>query len=163
MTTQLSNGKAMSQYKNSDRYQVIWLIRRLFRALAQASDELLRPRGISAADRAVMEFLYPDLALSVPEIAGRYSVSRQHVQVTVNSLIESGLLTTSENPRHKRSPLVRLTEHGRELFASVLERDRQAIDALFAKVSAKDANITRKTLQSLYEQLEPDRESRHEQ
>jgi len=144
----------MPQFKNSDRYQIVWLIRRLFRALGQASDELLGPRGFSAADRAVMEFLYPDQALSVPEIARRYSVSRQHVQVTVNPLIKKGLVTTLENPRHKRSPLLQLSKRGRSVFASILERDRQAIDALFKNVRAKDAHITRTSLQSLLEQLE---------
>lgn len=153
VTTNLSNGDAMPQFKDSDRYQVIWLIRRLFRALGQASDELLKPRGFSAADRAVMEFLYPDEALSVPEIARKYSVSRQHVQVTVNSLSDKDLVTTVENPRHKRSPLVQLTGQGRRLFASILEQDRQAINALFDNIAPKDARITRSTLQSLLEQL----------
>lgn len=143
----------MSGFIDSDRYQIVWLVRRLFRALGQASDELLRPRGISAADRAVMEFLYPEGALSVPEIARKYSVSRQHVQVTVNSLIRKNLATTMENPKHKRSPLVCLTKQGRDLFASVLERDRQAVDALFAQLPERDARITRKTLQSLLETL----------
>ena len=143
----------MQQYKDSDQYQIVWLIRRLFRALGQASDELLKPRGLSAADRAVMEFLYPEEGLSVPDIARKYSVSRQHVQVTVNSLSDKDLVTTKENPRHKRSPFVQLTGRGRRLFASILEQDRQAIDALFDNIAAKDARITRTTLQSLLEQL----------
>lgn len=148
----------MNPYKDSDRYQVVWLVRRLFRALGQASDEMLRPRGLSAADRAVMEFLYPEEALSVPEIARRYSVSRQHVQVTVNALLDKGLVTTSDNPRHKRSPLVQLTREGAASFASILERDRQAIDALFAEVSAKDARATRATLQLLLDRLEEEQQ-----
>jgi DNA-binding MarR family transcriptional regulator len=143
----------MPSFKNSDRYQVVWLTRRLFRALGQASDRMLSPHGLSAADRAVMEFLYPDQALSVPDIARKYAVSRQHVQVTVNSLVDAKLVMTSENPRHKRSPLVQLTARGRKLFAAILDRDREAIDALFANVSATDARITRTTLQSLLEQL----------
>jgi len=158
LTTRLSIGIVMSPLKNSDRYQVVWLIRRLFRAFGQVSDQLLRPYGISAADRAVMEFLYPDQALSVPEIARKYSVSRQHVQVTVNFLIEKGLATTSENPRHKRSPLMLLTKRGRELFASILKQDKHRIDALFANVTANDAHVTRTTLQSLLEELKEELE-----
>ena len=156
MTTKLSNGAPMSGFKNSDRYQVVWLIRRLFRALGQASDSMLQPLGISAADRAVMEFLYPDQALSVPEIARKYSVSRQHVQVTVNSLAEKNLVSTSDNPKHKRSPLVQLTKQGRKTFASVLRQDQRAIDALFADVSRNDTRITRRTMQSLLERLKED-------
>jgi hypothetical protein len=47
----------MSRAIESEPYQVIWLIRRLFRALAQRSNENLEGFGISVADRAVMEFL----------------------------------------------------------------------------------------------------------
>ena len=74
------------------QYEVTWLIRRLFRAMAQLADDYLRAHGLAAADRAVLEFLYPDEALSVPEIATRYQVSRQHIQVTVNTLLEDGFL-----------------------------------------------------------------------
>ena len=144
----------MSKYTDSDRYQIIWRVRRLFRGLGQVSDTMLQPLGISAADRAVMEFLYPDQALSVPEIARRYSVSRQHVQVTVNSLTQMNLASTSENPKHKRSPLILLTKKGRELFASILQQDRRAIDALFANILKEDARITRNTMQSLFDRLE---------
>jgi DNA-binding MarR family transcriptional regulator len=143
----------MPRSTESDSYQVIWLIRRLFRALAQKSGENLEGFAITVADRAVMEFLYPDKTLSVPEIAGRYQVSRQHVQVTVNSLLDKQLAVTRDNPRHKRSPLITLTAKGRKLFGRVLERDEQAIEALFSAVSAKRVQTTRETLQSLLNEL----------
>ncbi len=142
---------AADQYKDS--YEVVWLVRRLFRALAQKSDENLTAVGISAADRAVMEFLYPDESLSVPAIAGRYRVSRQHVQVTVNSLLDKGLVATRANPRHKRSPLVSLKPKGRKLFASVLEQDQQELNRLLANVPDSDLRTTRRTLKSLLEAL----------
>ena len=134
---------------NEEQYQVIWLVRRLFRALGQKSDEMLKKQGITAADRAVMEFLYPDRTLAVPEIARRYDVSRQHVQVTVNPLIERGILVIVENPRHKRSPLIGLTRKGRTLFSKILERDKRAIRSLFEEVSSRDSHTTRRTLQAL--------------
>jgi len=71
--------------------------------------EHLEGLGITAADRAVMEFLYPEGRLSVPEISRRCRVSRQHVQVTVNSLVDKGLAETRESPGRKRSPLISLT------------------------------------------------------
>ena len=46
----------MSKAAESEQYQVIWLIRRLFRALRQKSSENLEGFGISVADRAVMDF-----------------------------------------------------------------------------------------------------------
>jgi hypothetical protein len=105
MTIHLSLFLGYNMQAQSPQYEVTWLIRRVFRAMAQLADSYLRAHGLSAADRAVLEFLYPDGALSVPEIAARYQVSRQHVQVTVNTLLDDGFLQSRPNPRHKRSPL----------------------------------------------------------
>jgi DNA-binding MarR family transcriptional regulator len=143
----------MSKAAESEQYQVIWLIRRLFRALSQKSSGNLEGFGISVADRAVMEFLYPEKMLSVPEIAEQYKVSRQHVQVTVNSLLANRLAVTKENPRHKRSPLIMLNTKGRELFSAVLERDEEAIKLLFSHTPKNEVQITRQTLQSLLKEL----------
>lgn len=143
----------MSTVRESESYQVIWLVRRLFRALAQKSTENLEGFGISVADRAVMEFLYSDKALSVPEIAERYQVSRQHVQVTVNSLLEKDLAVTKDNPRHKRSPLIVLNAKGRKLFTAVLEKDAAVIKLLFSRLPKSRVQITQQTLQSLLDEL----------
>jgi DNA-binding MarR family transcriptional regulator len=100
-------------------YEVTWLVRRLFRAMAARADDYLADAGFSAADRAVMEFLYPEQALSVPDIARKYDVSRQHVQVTVNGLVSRGLLRSIENPHHKRSRLIRLSSLSRASFEEI--------------------------------------------
>lgn len=139
--------------KADDAYQIVWLVRRLFRAMAQWSNDSLQDLGISAADRAVLEFLYPDERLSVPEIAERYQVSRQHVQITVNDLLASGLLTKEVNPRHKRSQLIALTRRGRALFKKIKDRDLNIINQLFSQISENDRRVTQSTLESLLEKL----------
>lgn len=134
----------------SPQYEVIWLIRRLFRAMGQVADNYLKAHGLTAADRAVLEFLFPEEALSVPEIASRYQVSRQHVQVTVNALLEDGFLETRPNPRHKRSRLIAITYVGRELFEKVRRIEVDYVDALFADIPEEDVERTRQTLQAIY-------------
>ena len=137
-------------HDDSPQYDITWLIRRLFRALAQLADGYLQAHGLSAADRAVLEFLYPDAALSVPEIAARYQVSRQHIQVTVNVLLEDGFLESRPNPRHKRSPLFALTHVGRELFNKIRAAESGLLDDLFANVAPQDVECTRRTLRTMY-------------
>jgi DNA-binding MarR family transcriptional regulator len=134
----------------SPHYEVTWLIRRLFRAMAQLADGYLGAHGLAAADRAVLEFLYRDGMLSVPEIAARYQVSRQHIQVTVNSLLEDGFLESRPNPRHKRSPLFALTPVGRELFRKIRAAESELLDTLFAGIAPADVECTRRTLKTLY-------------
>lgn len=143
----------MSKAVKSEPYQVIWLVRRLFRALGQKSNENLEGFGISVADRAVMEFLYPDKMLSVPEITEQYKVSRQHIQATVNSLLDAELVVTKENPRHKRSPLIMLNAKGRELFGEILKKDEEVIEVLFSRISKSSVRVTQQTLQSLLNEL----------
>ncbi len=143
----------MGESRRSEAYRVVWLVRRLFRALAQRSDVTLEPLGISSADRAVMEFLYPDQRLSVPEIARRYQVSRQHVQLTANRLIENRLLLSKPNPGHKRSPHLVLSAKGRALFRNILARDRALLEELFADIGETDIGITRATLEALLERM----------
>ncbi len=138
---------------SNDGYQIVWLIRRLFRAMAQKSNDSLQGLGITVADRAVLEFLYPDEELSVPEIAKRYQVSRQHVQVTVNGLLKVGLLATKSNPRHKRSSLIVLTYEGRAKFRKIKKQDIQIVEKLFSRVPEKDQRITQRTLETLLAQL----------
>ncbi len=132
-----------------DTYAVTWLVRRLFRAMGEAADSYLGDIGLTAADRAVMEFLYPDAALTVPGIARRYQVSRQHVQVTANRLVDQGLVTSVVNPRHKRSSLLQLTQAGREAFADIRRREGALLDEIFRSLDPADIATTRRTLESL--------------
>jgi DNA-binding MarR family transcriptional regulator len=143
----------MHDNSNSSAYELTWLVRRLFRAMAKAADNYLRTFDISAADRAVMEFLFPEQQLSVPQIADRYAVSRQHVQVTVNQLLQREILTASPNPHHKRSSLIGLSDAGRELFAEIQQRDAELVAELFDSVPDKDIQTTRATLRLLMDKL----------
>jgi DNA-binding MarR family transcriptional regulator len=140
----------------NDAYKVTWLVRRVFRAMAERADGYLGDAGLTAADRAVLEFLYPDARLTVPDIARRYQVSRQHVQVTVNRLLDQGLLESATNPRHKRSVLIRLTATGRETFATIRADEAGVVDELFADIEIADIATTRRTLETLLTKLSPE-------
>ena len=143
----------MNTRPDINTYEITWLIRRLFRAMAHNSTSRLANHDISAADRAVLEFLYPDKALAVPEIASRYQVSRQHVQTTANRLLAKSLLTSKTNPQHKRSILLALTPKGRKLFSSIRADDEAALQEAFAGISRNDIATTHKTLSTFLEKL----------
>lgn len=149
MTIQLSSLTIQTVQSRPPRYEITWLIRRLSRAMAQLADSLLRAHGLASADRAVLEFLSRDGALSVPQLAARYQVSRQHMQVTVNTLREDGFLESLPNPRHRRSPLFALTPVGHELVRKIRAAESDILDALFDGIAADDIECTRRTLESL--------------
>lgn len=143
----------MPLQQHDPAYQTVWLIRRLFRSMASLADRYLHDSGLSAADRAVMEFLYPEAELTVPDIARRYAVSRQHVQITVNALLTKGLLESGENPRHKRSLLIRLSSLGRNCFAEIRRNESALVEQLFADIPADSIGATNATLEALLNKL----------
>lgn len=144
----------MAESNADTGYEIIWLVRHLFRSLADTANNYLKDDELTAADRAVMEFLYPKEKLSVPAIAGKYRVSRQHVQVTVNRLRSIGLVRAETNPHHKRSQLIRLSELGREAFAEIRQNEATVVRKLFADLEQQDIDATRRLLQSLLARCE---------
>jgi DNA-binding MarR family transcriptional regulator len=67
---------------------------------------------------------------TVPQLARRGSVTRQHVQALVNGLAEAGYVELLANPVHRRSKLVGLTERGGELITELEIRERELYSAL---------------------------------
>jgi DNA-binding MarR family transcriptional regulator len=70
----------------------------------------------------VLRSLVMDGAQTVPHIANARPVSRQHCQTIVNGLADQGLVEFVDNPRHKKSKLVRVTRKGRTRFAAMKTR-----------------------------------------
>jgi len=64
--------------------------------------------------------------MSVPELARTKPVSRQHCQTTCNALEAKGLVEFIDNPKHKKSRLVRVTKRGRAHFENMR---KQFVDA----------------------------------
>lgn len=121
--------------------------------MGQAANAQLEELGATAAERAVMEFLFRSTRMTVPEMARAYDVSRQHIQVSVNSLLEKKLVVLEDNPSHKRSPHVALSDKGKRLFAKIAEKDEELIKGIFAGISESDQKKTRQTLEILLKNL----------
>lgn len=137
----------------STLYPFIWKIRRVFQQLRNVSDVMLDDLGINASQRAVLEVLSAGEKLSVPHMAKRLNVSRQHIQVLANELLAKELVEFSENPAHKRSPLFNISKSGLRLFTSITEREKEFLSVLQVSFSVEDINTSTKTLETLEELL----------
>jgi DNA-binding MarR family transcriptional regulator len=129
-------------------------IRACFARLRALGDALHHDLGITASQRAVLESLFEGGAQTVPQIARAKRVSRQHIQALVDSLVPTRLVTLSDNPKHKRSPLVTLTEHGRKTFAAARAREVAVVSELAAALANDDVAAALATLQHLRAALE---------
>ena len=128
-------------------------IRHCFNVLKSASDRLLADSGVTTAQRAVLERLTRGGPATVPQIARERSVSRQHVQTMADALQGSGLVEWRDNPGHKRSQLLALSEKGAQFFAQVQQRERALVQELLAGIDDEQMDGARQTLEQLSARL----------
>jgi DNA-binding MarR family transcriptional regulator len=92
--------------------------------------------------------------LTVPQIARRMGLTRQAVQETVNRLMAEALTEACDNLDHRRSPLIGLTELGRQKYAAVDRRQTRWINDLAAGLTATDLAAAARMLGELGDRLE---------
>jgi DNA-binding MarR family transcriptional regulator len=133
---------------------VVAEIRQCFHLFKAYADRLHEPLGISGAMRAVLEALARSGPATVPDIARKKSVARQHIQTIVDELAQLKLVESRENPRHRRSALIALTRKGEALFASIDAREGPIWERLAAGIDPRKAALAAQTLASLRKSVE---------
>lgn len=109
--------------------------RLLFHTLKEWAETLHGGLEVSAPLRAVLELLLPGHPATVPEMARARGVSRQHIQQQVDTLLDRGLVERLDNPAHRRSPNIGLTDAGRALIQNMLADELNALAHVQAGVS----------------------------
>ena len=82
----------------------------------EAATQAIAGFAQAGGEWGVLRTLIKDGEHTVPDMARARPVSRQHCQMIVNRLYEQGLVEFVENPRHKKSHLVRVTRKGRARY-----------------------------------------------
>lgn len=90
--------------------------------------------------RAVLEILHRNGAQTVPDIAAKLEIKRQYVQVMCNETLASGFVEQRPNPRHKRSPILALTDQGRALIERVLSQELEIMAEIGANLKSEDVS-----------------------
>jgi DNA-binding MarR family transcriptional regulator len=129
-------------------------VRLLWHVMVQAAERLHEGEPVTLGMRAVLEFLARNGPTPVPNIARSRQVTRQHIQVLVNRLLELRLVSLDENPAHQRSALVRLTPEGQKLIDRMTRRERLVLDRLDLKVKPDELRRAAIALDSVREALE---------
>lgn len=119
-------------------------------ASRDTSEHIAGQLGQTAARWHVMSVV-SEGARTVPTIARRLGLTRQSVQRVVDDLAETGLVGLEDNPDHRRSRLVRLTDAGRDVVEELFRRSDATRAALLdrAAVSTTDLDEARRVIRSL--------------
>jgi DNA-binding MarR family transcriptional regulator len=124
-----------------------------------AGDLLAAEEGLTAARWQVLGAIaLAGRPLTVPQIARRMGLTRQAVQASVNRLLGEALVEAAENPDHRRSPIIRITELGGEKYAAIQRRQVTWINDLAAGLKRSELETTARVLQQLSNRLDTSRE-----
>lgn len=129
-------------------------VRLCFHRLKAVADVLHGDLAITASMRGVLETLSDGGDWTVPRIARAKGVSRQHIQVTVDTLRAAGLVELRANPAHRRSPLIVATAEGAAGFAEMRRREADVLDRFAGALSPEGVAAARDTLTRLNELLD---------
>jgi DNA-binding MarR family transcriptional regulator len=123
--------------------------------LLAAGDRLAAQEGLTAARWQVLGAVaLAGRPLTVPQVARRMGLTRQAVQASVNRLLSEALVEVGENPDHRRSPLIWLTEVGSRKYAAVDRRQIRWINELSAGLKVSDIANAARVLHDLSDRLE---------
>ena len=112
---------------------------KLHASLSAVMDGVHEQAGMSTAQHKIIRTLEEMGPVTVPEMAASLGVSRQFVQTVCNHLFAMELLEFKDNPRHKRSRLVLLTERGRAAFQQARQNENQTIEESLKGIDAQKA------------------------
>lgn len=107
----------------------------LFHAVKQWAETLHEGLELTVAMRGVLELILCDGPATVPAMARARAVSRQHIQQQVDALLDRGLVERLDNPAHKRSSNIALTDKGRALIQTLRAEELNALARIQAGVS----------------------------
>lgn len=134
-------------------YRLIVEIRGAFNDLKAFSDAANADLAITAAMRAVMEYVDQNGPEAVPAIAKAKNVSRQHIQQLADAVVAAGFGEWRANPRHKRSQLFALTREGKRRFAEIRKREAGALARIASKLEAERVSEAAETISALRAKL----------
>ncbi|WIV49764.1 MarR family winged helix-turn-helix transcriptional regulator [Marivivens sp. LCG002] len=126
--------------KAEQLHQLIWMSRPLMQAAESCVEAGLAGTNLTVRMRAVLEILDKYGDQTVPELAARLEIQRQYVQIMCNETLASGFIEQRPNPRHKRSPIIALTDQGRTLIEDILSKEMQIMEQMSEDLS--EENIT---------------------
>ncbi len=129
----------------------------LFHRLRIVADQVHKQGEMSGGLRSVLRSLNKQGPHTVPQMARTRAVSRQHIQILVNQLLEAGYVEQIPNPAHRRSPLIGLTIEGRSVVEEMNRREEKLLGLI--DLGIPDAKMTEaaKILRDLRSVFESDK------
>ncbi len=135
---------------------VLELLPTAFHRVGAAGDIIHASLGLSSGMRGLLLSLEYVGPTSVPRLAAMRPVSRQFVQKLVDEMRSGGWVDMIANPVHKRSPLICLTQQGRDVLVTIRANEKPYLDTLSEGLDPNDLAMAARVLGQICERLSPE-------
>ncbi|MER7445767.1 MarR family transcriptional regulator [Microbacterium sp. NPDC097977] len=130
-----------------------YLLKEASSALRAAMEEVLRPLGMTITHYSCLELLAQRPGLSNSELARGAFVTRQSMNVLLQTLERDGLVTRPDAPPVGKALPARLTPRGRERLAAATAAVRSVEIRMLAGMTDADQSAAFRALQSMTRSL----------
>lgn len=138
----------------ADLHSLFQKVFHLYATLSEVEDGIHEQAGMRTPHVKLAKTILSQGQATVPDVAYAMKVSRQFVQTAVNELEKQGVLVFLENPRHKRSKLLQLTEYGQKKLEQTHKNEAALIQQILPNLNKKDVVDARNVLESILERME---------
>lgn len=146
MSTELSNRPAAHD-------GLVAALTRAYHQFARRSDALHGEAGVTTGLRSMLLLLARGTPMTLSEIAQDRAVSRQFIQRLAGEMEGRGWIAFERNPRHRRSPRLRLSPAGEAAARGVRIREAEVVARIAARLAGHDLAAVERTLTALSEAL----------
>lgn len=94
-----------------------------------------RTLGLSASQYAVLRYLEAGEAIPLSELSRRLTQGKSNLTTLIPRMERKGLVETLAHARDRRSTLIRLTDHGRQVREQVVPAHRQLLEAMVQRLT----------------------------
>ena len=130
-----------------------YLLKEASSALRAAMEEVLRPLGMTITHYSCLELLAQRPGLSNSELARGAFVTRQSMNVLLQTLERDGFVTRPAEPPVGKALPARLTERGRQSLAKATAAVRSVEVRMLSGMTEAEQAGARKTLRSMIRSL----------
>lgn len=129
----------------------------LYFRMRRAAEEMMGEGAQSSGRRSLLKSLAEGGPQAVPQMARVRDVSRQHIQKLVNGLLDDGLVELIDNPAHRRSKLIRITDEGQRAADATRRREAEILPELSRGLSLGEIETATRVLEHFKAAFEGER------
>ncbi|MDO5018080.1 MAG: MarR family transcriptional regulator [Lagierella massiliensis] len=135
--------------KTNKNLKSLIALSRGFLSVRRKESKTIKPLGLSIAQFGVLEILYHKGSLPVQIITEKTLTTSGNMTMVIQNLLKRELVEKLENPKDKRSYLLKITKKGIKLFEEIFPPHLENINKIFSVLDEDEKDELIKIMKKL--------------